>query len=181
MNPLDLLNTGSFPEQNYVVIGGHKSPGVATPVKAGSPFKWDERPGYGLTGATLVPMGGGLSSFDILIDLWRPSQFKEWDVFSKLVLEQPPKPPYGHGIIHPLLNRSPLLIKSVVIENVSQFEQDDYGLWTCAISVKAYRAPAPILIKPAAPTPGLPQKLPTAKDEFEVQMEKLLGQIGTLS
>lgn len=172
------LNT-FFPEQDAVALGGRRIPGVSTPTKAGAPFKWDERGGYGFDGASLVAVRGGLSAFDIEVALWTPEHFGEWAVFAKAVLGKP-KAPYGLSISHPLVNMEPLNIFSVVVENVTQFEDDD-GLYTCAISVKAYRAAKPFVVGPSQPTPRVPQATPpTAQDEAERVIAGQMAEINRL-
>lgn len=168
------------PERDFIELDGFRSPGRATVVKAGCPFKWDERGGYALDGAALYPMGGKLSSFDVLIDLWTEEHWAEWKEFAKGALQQRRAKPFGKSIRHPLLNREPLLIKDVVIEDVSQFEQDEHGLWTCAISLKAYRSPREIVVAAASPTPAIGPRIPTARDKAEELQQKLLNQIGEL-
>jgi len=178
-SPLDIFNASSFPTADTVVLGGRPIPGRATPAKGGAPFKWDERPGFGLAGASLVPIGGGLSAFEIIVQLWTEEQFGEWETFANQVLGKP-KPPYGLSIVHPLVNRAPLNIKSVVVEDVSQFEDDDYGLFTCTISVRAYRAPAPLLVKPAGPTPPVAVTPPTAADAADTMIANQLAEVKSL-
>lgn len=177
-NPLDLLNAASFPDQDYIILAGEKSPGLATPAKAGSPRKWDKRDGYGLSGATLVYIGDDLAVFDVIIDLWTTEQFGEWARFAKLLEKAPAGTrPKAMGIQHPLLNRSPLKITEVVVFDVSQFEQDDYGLYTCSITFSCYRAPKPVLGKPLAAIPAASKPVPTAKDAADVEIQKLMGEL----
>ncbi len=149
MNPLDLLNSGTPPIQDFVILGGEKSPGRATVTGAGSPRKWDKQSGFGFSGASLIFLGEDLSDFDLLIDLWEPEHWVAWNSFAR-VLEKPPIGVRAKAleIVHPLINRSPIKITQVVIRDVTQFEQSDTGLWTARIPLTAFRAPKPALGKP---------------------------------
>lgn len=151
MNPLDLLNSGP-PIQNFILLNGDKSPGLATPVNAGSPRTWDEQKGWGFSGATLIFTGDGLSDVDVIIELWEMAHWPAWDRFAR-ILEKSPigVKPKALSIVHPLLNRAPLKITQVVILDVSQFEQGtgaSAGRWTCRIKFKVFGRPRPALGKP---------------------------------
>lgn len=178
MGLLDILNAGDFPAQDYIELGGMTSPGRATIVNAGSPRTWDKRKGYGFSGATLVYTGDDLAEFDVLIDLWDKSQFQAWDDFAKKTLEKPPigQRPKALDIKHPILNRSPTKITSVVVLDVLGPDQDEDGLWTYRIKFSAYRAPKPALGKPNASIPSVTPKVPTAQDEAEKKIQALLAQ-----
>lgn len=154
MNPLDLMNATTPPAQDFIVLGGEKSPGRATPVGAGSPRKWDKQGGYGISGATLLFTGDDLSEFDVIIDLWELEHWIAWAKFAR-VLEKSPigTRPKALEIIHPLLNRAPLKITQVVIRDVTQFERSPKGMWTCRIMLTTYRAPLPALGKPDGTIP----------------------------
>jgi hypothetical protein len=149
INQLDFLNSGSPPAQDFILLDGQKSPGRASITGAGSPRKWDEKGGFGYSGASLVYLGNGLSDFDVVIDLWEPSHWKEWTDFARL-LEKVPDGVLAkaHTIVHPLLNRAPLKITKVVIRDVTQFEQNDKGLWTARIPMKSFKLPQQALGKP---------------------------------
>lgn len=135
MSVADIITGAEFPQQDYVMLGGMKSPGRATIGGGGSPREWDVRKGYGFSGAFVVYTGDGLAKFDILIELWLKEHFAEWQRFSKICLEKPPlgMKPKAMDIAHPLLNMTPIKITSVVIEDVTPFEQDDEGLFSCTI------------------------------------------------
>ena len=171
-----------FPMQDFILLGGKKSPGKADVFGASTPRKWDERTGYGLSGAFIVYTGDGLAHFPVVISLWEESHFDEWDSFAT-VLE---KAPIGTrakalGISHPLLTVRPLKIASVVVEDVTQFVQDDYGLWTCEIRLGEFRRPLPALGKPSAAIPAAALAVPTARDAAEAQIQALQGQVNTLA
>ena len=178
MSGLDVLNGARFPVQDFVLLGGEKPPGRSYPMGAGSPRTWDKRKGYGFSGATLVFTGDDLSQFEIVVECWLQDHFFEWDEFARKVLVKPPtgKRPTALDIAHPLVNGPPLLITSVVVLDVTQWEQDDDNLWTRSISVSAFRAPQPALGKPNAAIPGVPKKVPTAADEMDAKIQAKLAE-----
>jgi hypothetical protein len=157
MNLVSLLNQGSPPHQDFIVLNGKKSPGRATVMGAGSPRKWDKQPGYGLSGAILVYTGNDLSEFDVLLELWLDEHWSDYANFVQ-VLEKVPsgkRPTKPLQIIHPVLNRAPIRITQVVLRDVSAPEQDDEGTWSIRLSFTTWSDPLPALGKPNAKIPGV--------------------------
>lgn len=183
MSVTDLILGNEFPQQDYILLGGVQSPGRATVLGAGSPREWDVRKGYGYSGAVTVYTGENLAKFEVLIELWEKSHFAEWVRFAKIALEKPPlgTKPKALDIAHPLLNLPPLSITSVVVEDVSQFEQDEEGLWSCTIKFLQFRAPKPALGKPLASIPNAAKPVPTAQDAADVEIQKLVKTFGELA
>lgn len=139
-NPID------YP-QDYVLVAGRKTPGVADVVGADSPRNWDEREGYGLSGALLVFHGLKLSHFVINIRLFTQSDWADWRKFRPLVL----KPPIGKrqkalDVAHPLLEQ--VGIRSAVVDNLKTAQQTDNGEWTISIEMIEFRGPRVALAKP---------------------------------
>jgi hypothetical protein len=181
MSVTDLL--ARYPAQDYVTIANVPSPGRATILGAGLKRTWEIRKGYGLSGATVVFTGADLAKFDIEIALWDAEHWIQWDLFAKAILAKPPTAlaPVALGIQHPLLNLEPLKITSIVVEEVTQFEEDDSGLWICKIKCIEYRAPMLALAKPKAAIPSAKVPKPTAQDAAEVEIQRLLGQFNALT
>jgi hypothetical protein len=173
----DVLADALPPEQDYIILGGMTSPGRAMPIGAGSPRRWDTPPGYGLEGSFSVYLGDKLPAFDVIIDIWKKEQWAEWNVFAKAVLGKP-KSRFAPGldIKHPLVNRAPLNIKSVIVEDVTQFEQDETGLWTCRIKLVEWRKAKPALSKPIATIPNAAAPVPTAQDKADAQIQALTAE-----
>ncbi len=153
---------GLVPRRGYIVLAvpglSLRSPGVATIRNLSLPQKWDERPGYGYTGATLVFTGAGLASFDVEIRLVEPTDWLAWEAFSALITNPPPPPgtlPTAFGIDHPVLNKKPWLVTKVVVLDVAGFEQDETGSWRTTIKFKQYRKPKPALLPPLEPPPAV--------------------------
>ncbi len=153
----DLLNSGRAPKQDFVLLGGKKTPGFAVPTGAGTILTWDKQKGWGYTGASLLYTGQDLSDFDVQVVLWDDRKhWKEWDEFAR-VLEKPAlgKVPPALDIRHPLINRVPWRIEKVVLRGVGQPEQLENGMWTIRIGLTDWRARKPVLTKvEGVPKPG---------------------------
>jgi hypothetical protein len=132
------------------------SPGRCKIIGAADGRKWDERAGYGLSGASLFGGGKKLSHFGIEIALWEEPSFtsEQWLNWSalELFLSVPPgtRPP-SLGIAHPIL--ADVGITVIVIEERSQWTQDETGLWTCQLKCIQYRAAQ---VSFATAGPGVP-------------------------
>lgn len=171
--------------QDYFVLAGQRSPGVCDFVGADSPRRWDERRGYGLSGATVVFRGIGLSEFKARLRLYNSQDWSNWHAFRGL-LQRPPTPtpsatsvqrpprvvPRALDIQHPLLED--LGIRSVVVVNVLQPEQTGNGEWTIEIVFKEFRRPVVALSRPDASQERV-------TDPVDVVMEQLSGQFQELA
>lgn len=150
-----------IPTQRYIILSAAgvslASPGIAKVKNAGSPRNWDIRQGYGISGATLVFTGAGLSKFDVDIFIWQPDHWLLWELFSVLLTNPPPPPgvlPTSLGIDHPKLNKKPWLITKCVVEDVTSWEENDTGLSSLTIKMIAYRKAKPALLPPLEGPPG---------------------------
>lgn len=175
-----LLGGGVPPRQDFVVLGGKKTPGRATIVGAGSPRTWQKNKAWGFSGATLTFTGDDLPDFDIVVDLWEKKHWAEWDDFATVLGKRPKAPstsnkPPTLTIKHPLVNRPPWDIAEVVVRDVTSFEQSESGLWTTKIQVTAWRAPKFVLAKAG----DIPSAAP-GKIEDDPDISKLLGEVKAL-
>jgi hypothetical protein len=183
MIPFGTDALGLFPHQDFIVLAGAQSPGKAVPKGAGSPRDWDIRKGYGLSGAGVVFTGENLTKFDVDIFLWDETQFVAWEIFAQLTLVNPPLGvrPTSMSIQHPILNMRPLSITQVVVEDVTQWECNDDGLWACTIKFIKYRPPKPALLKPFEGPPGAPEAVAPPQSPEEATIQRLTAQVVTLS
>jgi hypothetical protein len=160
--------------QDYILLASEKSPGLAEIVGANSPRKWDERKGYGFSGAIVVFRGLGLSHFSVKLRLYTQIDWDNWHDWKRLVDKPPPptpakgdggssgfKRPRGMDIQHPLL--ADLGIHSVVVEDVLVPDQTDDGEWTIEIKFIEFRQPVFALSKPVAA-----QATPVDPDQAEI-------------
>ena len=82
---LKLQNSVLQPAQDYVLMGGLKSPGLAIVKNIVAPRGWDKREGYGFSGASVVFHGAKLATFDVEFQLWLDEHWLAWKVFSQLL------------------------------------------------------------------------------------------------
>jgi hypothetical protein len=167
--PVFAINT--WP-QDFFTLAGLTSPGRAYFKGASSPRKWDERPGYGTSGATTVWMGAKLARFTAIIEMWQAADLIDWEIFKTVLIKPPPGlPPIALGIGHPTLNGAPYNITDVVVEEVTCPEQDDFGLWTVQIKFIEYRRPMPAFAAaPSATIPSNGPAPPTAADGIRAEV-----------
>jgi len=156
---------------DYALILGKKTPGKLTIEGAGRVLKWDERAGYGYTGAWLFFKGAGLSHFTLKIDIWTPEQWNEWLEF-KGILKPPNRArPRALDIWHPALEL--VDIKSIVVEEEPIAKKSDTGLYTIDIKVSQFRRPKLDLVKPEA-SEDQPDK---GKDFIDAELERMAGNV----
>lgn len=177
--------------QDQIYLSGLPSPGYAEVLGASAPRDWDVRKGPFMSGAWLAYTGDNLAKFTVRLHLWGPPDlFPEWIAFSKL-LEKPPSglspaalSSFALSIDHPLLNSSPVNISSVVVEDASQWTQDDLGEWTMDIKFIQFRAPKPAGGKPDKTIPSIAAKnaeqaagIQGGGDPADLQIQRLMAQM----
>lgn len=143
-NPIDAPVDKAF-------LGGRVTPGLCDIEGANSPRNWDERDGYGLSGALLVFKGVKLSHFSIKFRLYTPADWDDWHAFAPTVA----KPPLGKrarslDIAHPITDE--VRIRSVVVEDVLAPVQTGDGEWTVEVKLIEWRTPIRTLAKPQGST-----------------------------
>lgn len=162
---------------DYIILSGKRSPGIADlPTGGESPQKWDERAGYGVSGAFLVFTGDGLAAFTVKIRLYTAEDFDAWTSFQPLVAAPPRgKRPKAKDIWHPFLEAHD--IRSVVVENWKGPTQTADGEWTIEIDFKQWRgAPKPALAKPLGS-----EAAPRPESDKEKTVRALAGQVQELA
>lgn len=142
-NPID---QSTQLDQLYVLA--QPSPGI-TVIEGSSiaPRKWEERGGYGLTGATLVFLGLGLGKFDAIHSFYDKADWEAWAEWLKIVSAPPVgKRPRALDVSHPWLEMFNVF-KAVVLDNGTPRQTED-GLWQVVYSWQAFRSPKFALAKP---------------------------------
>lgn len=134
---------------DFIKLAGVDSPGIAEVIGAGNPRTYDERKGFGFSGAFVVFKGNKLSHFQVKIRLYTPEEWAAWRLFSSM-LRRPPmgERPKALSIWHPQLEDCD--IKAVVIEDCDAGEQTADGEWTFTIKMIEFRKPQVGLAKPEA-------------------------------
>lgn len=132
---------------DYIVLNGQRSPGTAVVDGAGSPRQWDERRGYGTSGAISVYRGAKLAHFTVKITLTTAAEFDAWASFAEL-LKRPVSRlrPRALTIYHPILED--LGISQCGVEDLRQPTAGETGDWTYEIAFVQYRRPSPSLARP---------------------------------
>ncbi|HMI84647.1 MAG TPA: hypothetical protein VK550_11165 [Polyangiaceae bacterium] len=134
---------------DYILLTRKKSPGLAEIVGASQPRKWDERPGYGLSGAFIVYTGTGLAHFSVHVHLFTVADWDAWNIWKQLIAKPPSGlKPEALDIWHPFLED--LGIKAVVVEDQLQPVDVGNGEWVHEIKFVQFRMPTPAVCKPMA-------------------------------
>jgi hypothetical protein len=162
-NPLDL-------PIDKAVVAGRETPGLVEIIGASAPRRWDERKGYGLSGATVVYRGQGLAKFTVRLRLYTTQDWDDWHAWKSLVAAPPPgKRAKALDIVHPLL--ADLEITAIVVNEVMQPEQSEDGVWQIDIKVTQFRSPKFSLAKPeaaqATPVDPVDQKIEQLSKQFQ--------------
>ena len=158
---------------DYFLLAGVKSPGLATIERASSARTWDERKGYGLSGATTVFRGVRLAHFVAKIRLYTDTDWADWSSFAVMLA----KPPIGERprqleVWHPILED--LGITACGVEELKQPVQTADGEWTVEVAFIEYRK-----LAPALSVPDGAQAAPT--DPIDRHIEDLAAQVQALS
>lgn len=170
---------------DHFLLAGKKSPGIAELLGLASPRKWDEKKGYGTSGATIVYAGDGLAKFSAKIFLTTTEDWDAWHAFAPLVEKAPDgSKPKALDIWHPQCEQKG--IRSVVVEDVVGPARDgDDGRWVVEVKFIQYRAPKPALAKPKGSSnssagPG-GNKTNTEEDERDRLIRELTQQVKDLA
>lgn len=145
---------------DHILLAGSKSPGVCDVTEASSVRRWDERRGFGLSGATSVYRGIALAHPVVTFRLYTEQDWLEWALFALLLV----KPPLGTrpramDIWHPILED--LDIRSVGVEKLDQpVMSDDSGVWSIKCKFIEYRP-----LQPALSIPDGSQATPLSEND----------------
>jgi len=170
-NPIE--NPGSY---TFAMLGGTRTPGILTiSGNNGSPRKWDERGGYGLTGSTLVFTGKGLAAFDMLLELYTVKDWNDWVSFQKVIAVPANARPKVLDVVHPWL-ADYFVTKCVVLDAAFPKMTED-GVTQIIIPCKAFRGVKYALSKPtsaqATPTDPVDAQIAFKEAELRALNEKL--------
>ena len=160
---------------DFVIVRGLPTPGVATIQRAKRTVKVDEIGGYGVSGSVLVVHGRRLVPFDIVVRITTPEEWAEWENFKSVVLTMPSGiNAKALDVWHPWLQG--LEVKSAVVTDVSQPEDDGTGALTITISMIEFRKPKLALAAPLAA-----EQKPQSTDPVDQYIDKLVGQVQELA
>lgn len=178
-----------FPAQDYVLIGGDRSPGKCTIRNTHSPRGWDIRQGYGQTGAVVVPKGDGVATFEILFEIFDAADVPAWYAFAANYFDRAVKyypgqlKPKTLGISHPQLSAPPLRVTQVIVLDTTGLEQDDddLGGWHATVQFQEYRPPVMAAAPPDAAIPAAAPPQPTAEDAADAAINQKLDTATSLA
>ena len=158
---------------DYITVAGRRSPGIAVLKSGGAPLKWDERAGYGMSGATLIFRGNGLVEFSVQLILLTEQDLADW-VAWKPVVARPPSGKWAKSVQvwHPILED--LEVSAAVVLNVGALERQDTGATFVEIKFKQWRKPKLALVAPSG------TKDATPVDPYDKKIEALSGQLSEL-
>lgn len=161
-NPIDTPVDKAF-------LGGRITPGLCDVEGANSPRNWDERDGYGLSGATVIFKGVKLSHFSIKFRLYTAEDWNDWHAFAPTVAKPPlGKRPRALDIAHPITDE--VQIRSVVVDDVLAPVQTGDGEWTVEVKLIEFRKPRLALAKPqgstATPVDPIEQQIQANSDRI---------------
>jgi hypothetical protein len=147
-----------------IQIGGVPAPGQWILQPTHREFGWQIQKGFGISGATIFPIGDELLVASFLIRLWDvhpaspTNQYPAFTLFASLYLKKATFSVGGGltgfalGINHPELAR--LGAKSFVVRKSPSLTNNGRGTWTGVCEFVEYRKPKPALSKPAAALRG---------------------------
>jgi hypothetical protein len=168
-------NSIGLPTTDTFTIGQDDCPGRCELTAGGVVYGWDERKGWALTGATLVPVGDPLNEYGFRVYLWTGTQYAAWLAFAAKYLSAAVKylsgttTPRALSIYHRVLAAPPFSVTEVVVGKVGVPVEDDDGGWTVEITFRQYRKPQPALGKGEAAIPAAANPTPTANDKAEAE------------
>lgn len=123
----------------YMRVAGTRTPGITeVDGNSGSPRKWDEMAGYGLSGSTLRFTGLGLAKFDSITELYSKEELEEWKKFFFLLAPPKRARPRALDVWHPKLEM--YTIASCVVLDVALPKVTTEGVTQILINWQAYRA-----------------------------------------
>lgn len=167
--------------QDYVTIGGQKSPGRASILDMKRKIGWDVRKAYGLDKATLVPVGNDPATFSVRFDFWDPAEKVTWDAFAKTYLKWalvrvPGGATKALKVLHPILQAQPFAVQDCVVSEIHGLNKDEEGLWGCTIDFMEYGAPVIALQKARGTIDGKAVQKPVAQTAQQQYLQKIAAQ-----
>ena len=127
--------------QDYVLIGGQRTPGIAEIVDADAIRRVIERRGFALSGATARDQGRTLTPFKIRLTFTSSADFEAWDVFRPLLARPPGRATTALDIAHPIFELAE--IRAAIPKKTGQPTQVRDGEWVIELEFLEYRNPQP--------------------------------------
>lgn len=167
----------AFPSVNSFTIGAVTLPGKWTLTEAHRTFGWQIQKGYGLTGATVFPIGDDLVIAKFKGEFWSSTDFYIFRktirnlFFTKAAITAAGLVSGAIGIAHPEL--AALGVKAVVMHTMYAAIQEEKGLWVQHVDFLEYRPPLPAIKKPAFVIPPVAAPIPVALTNQQIEARDL--------
>jgi hypothetical protein len=167
-------------------LAGSPMPGQWLLTELTRVFGWDERQGYGLSGAYLVPKGDPLVEMSFDVNIWASADAANYRQLLKTVLRKPTGLVIGAsnssaamGISFPQVND--MGITAVVVTAVTPLmnplvTSGGKGPWKAKVKLKEFRAPLPAIGIPKTVIPDKAPPNPSAQDNLDTENAKLATQ-----
>jgi hypothetical protein len=180
--PRRVLGTGGAYQCESFFLTGVPMPGQWLLTECTRTFGWQVQKGYGLTGATLLPIGDDPLTAKFSVKIWESTGAAAYRQLLRDTLRKPvgliagSTSSAGMGIEHPQLND--MGVVAVVVKSVTPLmnplvTSGGKGPWTATVEFYEYRAPIPALPKPNQATPDRAPPTPSAQDLQEVEAARL--------
>ncbi len=164
ISPEGLANRNNFSKmfQDYIILAGLLSPGVARMTSFQRVRDFEIRKGPFQSGAFLVYKGENLAKFTIELEVAQPPDtIVQWLLFANLLNKVPDGlspallSSFALGINYPILNSAPINISDVVVESFTPWSQGEMGEWTMQIAFVEFRMPLEAGGKPDKSIPSI--------------------------
>jgi len=161
---------GGFPAADTIKLGQDTMPGQWILMPGQREFGWQIQKGWGLSGATVRPIGDELAAPVFLVRFWTTADWNAFQPFrrkylAKAVFSVSGNKTYAIGIVHPELNA--LGITAVVPRKVPWFTNTGKGLWVGNVELLQYRPAVIVAEQPLAAIPAAAAPTPSAQDSLE--------------
>lgn len=182
VQPLPLVT--AFPAVDTFTIASIRLPGKWTLTSAKRQFGWQIQKGFGLSGASVLPLGDDLVVATFKGEFWAMS---DWGIYKQLRKQLFVKPTFtlgglpisgAMGIDHPTLKA--LGVTQVVINMVQGEQQEEGGLWTQVVEFLEYYPPKKAPKKPDFVVPDVPVATPTALTNAQIELQQAEATLGKL-
>lgn len=140
--------------QDYVVLAGQRSPGIAHVEGAELTRLLRERRPFGYAAATIIDQGASLIPFHVRLLLLDADALDAWDTWKRLLVRSAQRQTIGQTIEHPIL--ADLEITSCIYEGRTQLTIGETGGFEVTIRFREYRRPQPALAAPDSTTDAPP-------------------------
>lgn len=164
---------------DYAILSGIPTPGICKISNGAKVLNWDERKGYGTSGAASVFTGDKLARFVMRIEFYdgvRGLSSSDarlvWEQELLPVLEAASDGKTAIDFYHPSVSEKPVDVRAAVPEEIGQLTQEG-DLWTVEVKFLQFRKPQPKIGKPTGSTAS--KGAETAKDQTDREIDDALA------